>query len=102
MRRCATDRSSARSSRSLPSVVPLRAAQHLGQQLLRVFRLYAEALGDLHDAAAVEVAPAQDVLVARLQPFQRLARRELVGKAVEDARGGRVGTLEGLVVIERL
>src|SRR5256885_3145117 len=102
MRRCAADRRNAWSSQSFSAIVSLRAAENLRQQLLRVLRLHAEAAADLDDAEPFEVAHPQDLLVARLEPFERLARRELVGEAVENARGGRVRALERLFVVQRL
>src|SRR5437016_7598423 len=102
MRRCAAGRPSGWSSRSFPAIVPLRAAEYLRQQLLRVLRLHPQPPADLDDAASFEIAHPKNLLVARLQSLQRLARRELVGKAVEDSRGRRIGALERLVVVERL
>src|SRR5438874_4138783 len=102
MRRCAAGRPSGWSSRSFPAIVPFGAAENLRQQLLRVLRLHPEALPDLHDAASFEVAHLQDLLIARLEPFHRLAGRDLIGETVQNARGLRVRPLEGLLVIERL
>src|SRR5437016_13272358 len=102
MKRCAAGRPSGWSSLSFPAIVPFGAAENLRQQLLRVLRLHPEAGSDLHDAASFEVAHLQDLLIARLEAFQRLACRDLVGETVQDSHGGRVGALEGLLVVVRL
>src|SRR5438045_1687674 len=102
MRRCAAGRRSGWSSRSFPAIVPFGAAENLRQQLLRVLRLDPDAAADLDDAASFEVAHLQGFLVAGLETFERLARRDLIGKTIEDSGGRRVGPLEGLFVVERL
>src|SRR5437016_2043233 len=103
MKRCDASLPNARSSsQPFPSIVSLGAPQDLAQQFPRVLRLEAEPLGDLDDAAPLEVAHLENLLVARRQSFQRLTGRNLVGKTVEDPRGGGVGPFEGLLVVERL
>src|SRR5204863_2629794 len=96
--------SSCRRSFAFPfgAVQQFGAPQALRHELLRVLRLHTEVVRDLLHRAAFKVSQPKNFLTAWRQTLQRLARRDLIGEAVEDAHRRRIGAIEVEVFVHRL